>query len=258
MLARAARRYRSTLWLCAFVIAGWLWDFALGAGRAHSAAWLGALVVVGGISALAARHSQQPAQPDGNGAASEDSTASTNNAASEDSTASKDQADTNSAPVIRPALPTDFATLIEVEQAADKLFKVAGYGTTPGPASVAELAAAPLLLVAGEPPVGYARAELVDGRPHLEGLSVRPSSMRRGIGSALVQAVCEWARAAGYPELTLCTFADVPWNGPFYAGLGFVELAELSAGLKALRATEQRLGLDAMGRRIVMVRRLDD
>jgi len=66
-------------------------------------------------------------------------------------------------------------------------------------------------------------------------LSVRPSSMRRGIGTALVRAVCDWAQAAGQTELTLCTFADVPWNGPFYAGLGFVELAELSAGLRALR-----------------------
>ena len=64
---------------------------------------------------------------------------------------------------------------------------------TPGPATVAELAGAQLLLVAGDPPVGYARMEMVDGQAHLEGLSVRPSSMRRGIGSALVRAVCDQA-----------------------------------------------------------------
>jgi hypothetical protein len=71
-----------------------------------------------------------------------------------------------------------------------------------------------------------------------------------------VRAACEWATAAGYTELTLCTFAEVPWNGPFYATLGFTELAEPTPGLLALRATEQRVGLDAMGRRIVMVRQL--
>lgn len=230
----AVRRYRTALWLCGFVVAGWLWDLALGGGRTHAVAWAGALVVVGGISALAARHSAQPA-------------------VGLDNPPAKGQT-----PMIRPATEADFPTLIEVEEAADTLFAVAGYGATPGPASVDELAAAPLLLVAGDPPVGYARLEFVDGRAHLESLSVRPSSMRRGIGTALVRAVCDWAQAAGHTELTLCTFVDVPWNGPFYAGLGFVELTELSAGLRALRTAEQQAGLDAMGRRIVMIKHLDE
>jgi GNAT superfamily N-acetyltransferase len=234
MSTSAVRKYRTALCLCGFVIAGWLWDLALGGGRAHAAAWAGALVVVGGISAVAARHSAPPAlDPDSLPAEGR-------------------------TPTIRPATATELGTLIEVEEAADTLFAVAGYGTTPGPASVTELDAAPLLLVAGDPPVGYARLEFVDGRAHLEGLAVRPSSMRRGIGTALVRAICDWARAAGHTELTLCTFADVPWNGPFYAKLGFVELTELTSGLRALRATEQRLGLDAMGRRIVMIKHLGD
>jgi predicted GNAT superfamily acetyltransferase len=82
--------------------------------------------------------------------------------------------------------------------------------------------------------------------------------MRRGVGSALVDAVCDQARKAGYPEITLCTFVEVPWNGPFYAGLGFTELteAELTPGLQALRDAEREIGLDAMGRRIVMIRSL--
>jgi GNAT superfamily N-acetyltransferase len=224
----AVKKYRTTLWLSGLVLAGWLWDLVLGGGRVHAAAWAGALLIVGGISALTARHSAPPVQPTA-----------------------------DPIPTIRPATPAEFGTLIEVEEAADTLFTVAGYGTTPGPASVDQLAAAPLLLVAGDPPVGYARLEFVDGRAHLEGLSVRPSSMRRGIGTALVQAVCDRARAAGHSELTLCTFADVPWNGPFYTQLGFVELTELSPGLRALRAAEQQMGLDAMGRRIVMIKYLD-
>ncbi|HJQ01421.1 MAG TPA: GNAT family N-acetyltransferase [Jatrophihabitans sp.] len=224
----AVKRYRTTLWLSGLVLAGWIWDLVLGGGRAHTAAWAGALLIVGGISALAARHATPPVEPT-----------------------------PDPIPTIRPAIPAEFGTLIEVEEAADTLFTVAGYGTTPGSASVDQLAAAPLLLVAGDPPVGYARLEFVDGRAHLEGLSVRPSSMRRGIGTALVQAVCDWAKAAGHSELTLCTFADVPWNGPFYAKLGFIELVELSPGLRALRAAEDRLGLDAIGRRVVLIRRTD-
>jgi len=95
----------------------------------------------------------------------------------------------------------------------------------------------------------------VDGRAHLEGLSVRPRFMRQGRGSELVRAACAWAAEHGYSEITLCTFAEVPWNGPFYAGLGFTELTGLTPGLIARRKAEQELGLDAMGRRVVLIRR---
>lgn len=245
-------RYRSTLWLGGFVIAGWLWDFALGGGRAHALGWLVALVLVGGISALVARQRPvQHVQP------SEGEKPSTTKAKSGmGKITNSHQAEP--IPRIRPATPVEYPALIEIEEAADRLFDLAGYGKTPGPASVAELANADLVLVAGDPPVGYARLETVDGRAHLEGLSVRPSSMRRGIGSALVSAACEQALTAGHSELTLCTFAEVPWNGPFYRGLGFTELpeAELTPGLRECREAERDLGLDAMGRRIVMIRRL--
>ncbi len=159
-------------------------------------------------------------------------------------------------PAIRPAVGNDLPRLVEVEVAADKLFEVAGYGATPGPAGIDELVAAPLLLVAGEPPIGYVRVEIVDGQAHIEGLSVRPTSMRQGVGTALVSAACDWASAQGFSSVTLCTFADVPWNGPFYAGLGFREQAVLSPGLQALRRHEAELGLDGMGRRCVMRRHL--
>ncbi len=33
------------------------------------------------------------------------------------------------------------------------------------------------------------------------------------------------ARAQGFDRLSLCTYRDVPWNGPFYASLGFTEVA---------------------------------
>lgn len=93
---------------------------------------------------------------------------------------------------------------------------------------------------------GYALADVVDGHGHLEQLSVHPDSGRRGLGRALVQTVIEWATAEGFPRLTLLTFRDVPWNGPYYAALGFRELpdAALTPELLALRNREVDLGLD--------------
>jgi hypothetical protein len=48
------------------------------------------------------------------------------------------------------------------------------------------------------------------------------------------------------PALTLSTFRAVPWNGPYYARLGFVELRteELTPGLTEILAEETAFGLD--------------
>ncbi|MBU6246963.1 MAG: 4-(cytidine 5'-diphospho)-2-C-methyl-D-erythritol kinase [Xanthomonadaceae bacterium] len=55
-------------------------------------------------------------------------------------------------------------------------------------------------------------------------LDVLPEHGRRGIGTALLEHACDWARAAGYRRIDLGTLADVPWNAPFYARHGFVEV----------------------------------
>ena len=75
-------------------------------------------------------------------------------------------------------------------------------------------------------PVAFALADVLDGRAHLEQLSVVPSYGRRGLGAELLTAVEGWARADGLPGLTLTTFADVPWNAPYYRRLGFVVVPE--------------------------------
>ena len=108
------------------------------------------------------------------------------------------------------------------------------------------------LLVAGEPPVGFVHVLLIDGHAHLEQLSVRPEHQRRGIGAALTRAAMDEARAQGFDRLSLCTYRDVPWNGPFYRGLGFTEVTELAAYEQRLRDKERDLGLDVNGVRVVM------
>lgn len=52
-------------------------------------------------------------------------------------------------------------------------------------------------------------------------IDVLPAFGGRGIGAALLEHACTWAREAGYAEVTLGTLADVPWNAPFYAKHGF-------------------------------------
>ena len=79
--------------------------------------------------------------------------------------------------------------------------------------------------LAGDAPVGFALVKmLADDLPHLAEVDVEPSHGRRGLGTALVRAVCEWATVSGFARLTLTTFRAVPWNMAFYARLGFVEV----------------------------------
>jgi GNAT superfamily N-acetyltransferase len=94
-------------------------------------------------------------------------------------------------------------------------------------------------------PVAFALMLEIDGAAHLEELDVLPAHGRKGLGGALVDVVCAWARDAGYPAVTLSTFRDVPWNGPFYAHHGFraIDAASLSAGLARLVEKEAKRGL---------------
>lgn len=105
---------------------------------------------------------------------------------------------------------------------------------------------------------GYALATLVGGHAHLEQLSVLPDHGRQGIGTALIDAVVEWARGRGDRAVTLTTFRDVPFNAPLYARRGFVEVppAEWSRPLRDLVANEAGHGLDP-ARRVVMRRAVE-
>jgi len=114
------------------------------------------------------------------------------------------------------------------------------------------------VVLADQFPVGFAHAELLGPHEvHLKEIDVHPDHGRRGLGTRLVVTVCEWAVRCGHPEVTLTTFRDVPWNMPFYAGLGFkvVPRSELSAELVPIVADETRRGFDP-ARRVVMRYRL--
>jgi GNAT superfamily N-acetyltransferase len=157
---------------------------------------------------------------------------------------------------VRVAGPADLERLPAVEAAADALFEPLGITDLPPPQPARERAAAWRVLVAGRPAVGFAALQRLDGDVHLEQLSVHPSAGRRGLGTALLDAAVRAARDAGASRMTLTTYADVPWNGPWYAARGFTEVAEPGPGLAARLAAEAAAGLTAHGRRIAMARRL--
>jgi predicted N-acetyltransferase YhbS len=103
--------------------------------------------------------------------------------------------------------------------------------------------------------VGCAIAREVDGTLYLQQIDVAPESGRKGIGSALVAAVCERAIHQGYRIVSLSTFRDIPWNAPFYAKLGFrpVDEAELTTGFQQIRLQEVEAGLP-ISERVIMHR----
>ena len=103
-------------------------------------------------------------------------------------------------------------------------------------------------------PVGFAHVEMLAAdRAHLQEMDVLPHHGRRGVGTALLRTVLDWARRRGHKEITLTTFRAVPWNMPFYSRLGFEEIpaGELRPQLRAIVQDEADRGLDP-AKRVVM------
>jgi GNAT superfamily N-acetyltransferase len=98
--------------------------------------------------------------------------------------------------------------------------------------------------------VGFAACQACEDALHLWELAVRFDRQGRGAGRALLAATAALARRRGLPTVTLSTFRDIPWNAPFYARLGFAEIAreDLDARLRIVMERERQLGLDAAGR----------
>lgn len=94
--------------------------------------------------------------------------------------------------------------------------------------------------------IAYALLDLIDGYGHIEQVSVHPEYAHRGIGRALIDHAAGWAEATGLHALTLFTFADVPWNAPYYRRCGFGVLpdSQLTPGLREAWRRESLRGLD--------------
>ena len=159
---------------------------------------------------------------------------------------------------IRPATPDELPALQDIERAAGAAFRDLGMpeiaDDEPPTSDVLDryrrAGRAWVACDAGDHPVGYLICEPVDGALHIEQVSVHPDFARRGVGRTLLGYAADRARDEALTGLTLTTFTEVPWNAPYYERLGFrvLEEAELTPGLRKIRAHERELGLDSRPR----------
>jgi GNAT superfamily N-acetyltransferase len=165
---------------------------------------------------------------------------------------------------IRPTRPADLPVIQQIELAAGDLFRTIGMDDIAGhPVPTIEVLtdyhSAGHSWVAvddSDQPIAFILVKLVDGAVHIEQVSIDPAHAHRRIGRDLVDHLENWAAGLGLrPVLTLTTFRDVQWNGPYYERLGFTVLAPSDRGpeLASLMAEEATHGLDP-ALRIAMLR----
>lgn len=153
--------------------------------------------------------------------------------------------------IIRAATPSDAPHLSAIEHAADQLFRCANTHL------IADLPANPPtdylpLIAAGQAwvaypastpsvPIAFIAAKLFSNSVFIHQLSVHPSVGRQGIGKALMQHAEYWARRQGYHAVELTTFTDVPFNKPYYEGLGYRVLVEMELQKSETRQLREQL-----------------
>ena len=100
--------------------------------------------------------------------------------------------------------------------------------------------------------IGFAANGHLDGHAYLIQLSVRRSSMRSGIGTALLGA-CERLAGDHGSDLWLTTYSHLAWNQPFYESRGFeVVHPDLSGPEMAAELAYEQRWLPEPHRRVVM------
>ena len=104
-----------------------------------------------------------------------------------------------------------------------------------------------------EKPVGFILVSVVDSHAHIDEVDVLPAFGRRGIGRALIDMTCIWAKEQGLTAITLSTQSNVPWNLPYYQKLGFEVMpsAEWTPAYHRIREVESAAGFP-MSERILM------
>lgn len=156
---------------------------------------------------------------------------------------------------VRPTRDPDIDRLEAVERSAGSLFRALpdlawiADDRTAGPDTHRTAVVQGLSWVAvdaEDQPVGFLIAAVEDGADlHVLELSVGADHQGRGAGRALMQTARREAEARALSALTLTTFANVPWNAPFYARLGYTALTAetLPAYLREALAAQAEHGL---------------
>lgn len=155
--------------------------------------------------------------------------------------------------MIRAARHDDLLTLRDLERAAGAQFRELGMASVADdePPTIDELARfqedgrAWVATDDADVPIAYLLVDIVDGDAHIDQVSVHPNRARQGLGKTLLDTAAAWAQQHGLTALTLSTYAEVPWNAPYYTRLGFEPLTDdqLSSGLRRIREHEAARGL---------------
>lgn len=88
----------------------------------------------------------------------------------------------------------------------------------------------------GDTPIGYCLLKIVEREPNawtcgfrrllVDQLSVEPEWRRRGVGTLLVEAACQFAREHNINEIVLEYWTNNDMARKFYASLGFAPMIE--------------------------------
>jgi len=144
--------------------------------------------------------------------------------------------------IIRTSTEADYDLLPELEARSDKSFShLPGFADLIGQPGITEglgphtRPGTELFMAETDAPIGFVYAYDLDDCCFVGQISVVPEAQGAGAGTGLLDALWHNARARGRRGITLTTFADIPWNAPFYARRGFHELepAEMGPALAA-------------------------
>ena len=92
---------------------------------------------------------------------------------------------------------------------------------------------------------GFCYCERHEDSLYLAEISTHPDFQRQGVGALLLAEVKRIGQALGVSQITLTTYRDVSWNGPWYGRHGFVVIndAELTPVLACCLAHQREEGL---------------
>ena len=155
--------------------------------------------------------------------------------------------------IIRFAVPEDAQLLPAIERSAAQAFRLIdelSWLAESPPMSVErhrELIARSACWIAVDAknrPQGFLSADRHGGDLHIYELSVLRSMQGQGLGLRLIEAAKDYARSNRLRSVTLTTFANVPWNAPFYSRIGFRIKAspDLDQRLEAILSEEYKHG----------------
>ncbi|RFU29038.1 hypothetical protein B7463_g7289, partial [Scytalidium lignicola] len=168
---------------------------------------------------------------------------------------------------VRKAQESDIPSLADVEKSAAVLFEKVGLGHITGstmpPDTLLEMTNRGYLWVAvadGDKPIGFLGGYALDGYFYIAEISVAREFQGKGVGRALMKAMSKDIRSkiGVYKGLTLTTYRDLEWNGPWYKKLGFVEVIpqDIGPGHSLIIKEEGEAGHD-IRRRCVMKKILE-